>query len=118
MWIFTTSGFVSVVADTERPGNLLVRGRFRGDLERMFPGNRVRRTPKRDYPYRISVSREVVGNFLWNEAVTQVIYPNFKDAVPKKRASIYTRVWAMMASAGDVLRRRPKITSWEDEVYY
>jgi hypothetical protein len=41
----SSRGFYSIVSDRQRPGNLLVRARFEGDLEALFPGAKVRTTP-------------------------------------------------------------------------
>jgi len=52
VWIFTTAGFLSVVTDGQRPGNLLVRARARKDIETFAAAAEAPaplETPNRDY---------------------------------------------------------------------
>ena len=97
MWLFHPLGFASIVEDLEAPGNLLVRGRVAGDLERLFPGHgRPQVTPDRDYRYRMSLPRELVAERLAELALDEIDYPNFKDACPDDRHLPYLRVWTAM----------------------
>jgi hypothetical protein len=102
MWLVTTRGFFSVVADRDDAGAVLVRARAREDLEslaELVPGLEVEHTPRADYAYRARVPREV-----WASVVatlgTEIDYGNFKDAVARRqgleRASIYAVVWATL----------------------
>lgn len=99
MWLVTTRGFYSVVADHHEDGHVLVRARVREDLEALadlIPGLDVEETPERDYRFRASVPRE-----LWAAAAValadEIDYPNFKNAVAERqgseRAGTYGRVW-------------------------
>jgi hypothetical protein len=99
MWLITTRGFYSVVADHYEDGNVLVRARVREDLEALgdlIPGLEVEETPERDYRFRASVPREV-----WTATAgalaEEIDYPNFKNAVAERqgpeRAGTYGRVW-------------------------
>ena len=49
MWIFMKDAFLSIVDKGGDGSTLLVRGRHAGDIERVFPGAKVERTPARDY---------------------------------------------------------------------
>ena len=99
MWLITTRGFYSVVADHYEDGNVLVRARVREDLESLadlIPELEVEDTPERDYRFRASVPREV-----WETAAAalaeEIDYPNFKNAVADRqgsdRAHVYSDVW-------------------------
>lgn len=107
MWLITTRGFYSVVADHYEDGNVLVRARVREDLESLadlIPGLEVEETPERDYRFRASVPREV-----WRSVAAalaeEIDYPNFKDAVAERqgsgRAGTYGRVWRTLLDLQD-----------------
>jgi hypothetical protein len=98
MWIFLDDAFLSVVAHTERPDDLLVRARVSGDIERAFPGVDVLTTPDADYRYRAVVPRAEVGRVLARRAES-VDYPNFKssiDADERERSAACHQVWSVM----------------------
>ena len=108
MWIITTRGFLSVVqnADAKTPHEaLLVRARVREDLDRFADfvarhGDRpaVTATPRFDYGYRLTTSRQIFAAYL-AECVGALDYPNFKNEVADadpERAHIYTRVWGVL----------------------
>jgi transposase len=102
MWIFTTSGFLSIVADERRPGHALVRAQAREDLDAFCARTGAPEpveTPERDYHYRTSVPFAVLAADLAFEAQA-IDYPNFKAAVAERqghdRARLYGRVWSVM----------------------
>ena len=101
MWMFTGRGFYSVVAP-DTGGDLMIRGRVRGDLESRLPilepfarSRRVIETPRADYRYRLVVDTDEwlrVAEVL----AAEVDYPNFKAKVASSnpaRAATYGRVW-------------------------
>ena len=57
MWIFTDTGFISIVRKPEHPGVLTVRARDRHSLELLAAkaGVEIKRSPHGDYPYRVFV---------------------------------------------------------------
>jgi hypothetical protein len=96
MWIFLSDAFLSIVDHRTKPGVLLVRARLRGDLERVFPGARVERTPAADYLYRAEVPRERVASVI-ADAIRAVDYPNFKGSVREPdRLRACHDVWHVM----------------------
>jgi hypothetical protein len=106
MWIFTPSGFLSVVQDTRHPGALLVRARCREDVEafadavcRAQAGARpaVQQTATRDYRWRCTVSRAVFARWLYGQAMA-IDYPNFKSRVHGQpdRDRAYSEAWTAM----------------------
>jgi hypothetical protein len=102
MWVFLNNAMVSIVAHRTKPDHLLCRARIRGDLQRVFPGHRVTRTPDADYLYRCVVSRTEVALEL-SAAVAAIEYPNFKGSIPAseppQRARAYHRAWDAMMDA-------------------
>ena len=106
MWIFCKLGFFSAVQHRDKPDTLLVRSRFKGDLERLIGamtkeerellcGNpKVEITPNADYRYRTEI-RKVVFAELVRETAEDIDYPNFKDAVHDgtNRDWAYLNVW-------------------------
>ena len=101
MWIFLRDAFFSIVT-TNNPrqrDKLLVRSRFKGDIERHFPGHTVSTTLDRDYRFRAIVPRREVADVLAAE-VQGMTAPNFKDSVGEDwRHDVYLRVWTVMNHA-------------------
>jgi hypothetical protein len=112
MWIFTPTSFVSIVAHRSKPGVLLVRARLEGDLERLFPGCKVKETPDADYRFRAEIPRGRVADVI-REQVASLDYPNVKAAIPyggrqaDLRHDSMHEVWAVMnrAQGADARRR-------------
>ena len=106
MWIFCKLGFFSAVQHRNKPSTLLVRGRFRGDLERLLnslpPEDRamcspVMETPGADYLYRMEMLKHVFAKAV--EAIAgEIDYPNFKDSVHEgnwsPRDAAYMGCWS------------------------
>lgn len=102
MWIFTTSGFYSIVSDQQTPGNALVRARVRQDLEAFCARTDAPdpvETRDRDYRFRTSVSYATLAADLAAQAEA-IDYPNFKNEVAARqghdRAERYERIWWIM----------------------
>lgn len=100
MWLFTSNGFLSIVAHRERPGRMLVRGRTREDVEYfcdMAACGEPAETPGADYRWRVEASVELVAWFV-QQQVLELDYPSFKDAVAERqgyeRAHTYMDVWS------------------------
>jgi hypothetical protein len=106
MWVFLNNSFLSIVADKNGTFDLIVRARVKGDIERVFPGVKVTRTPNRDYLFRAFVDRETVANAI-SEAVLDISYDNFKDSVKEtRRKQHYSRVWWEMSNIQSNNRRQ------------
>jgi len=102
MWLFTPSGFFSIVTDQQIPGHALVRARVREDLEAFCERTGAPpplETPERDHRFRTSVQFPVLAAELARQAAA-IDYPNFKDAVAARqgyeRARRYGRIWSVM----------------------
>lgn len=102
MWLFTPTGFLSIVADREHHGNLLVRARARADIEAFVVATGApapTERPDRDYRWRTSVPAQVVATYVAGQ-VAAIDYENFKNAVAERhghdRAHRYAEVWSVM----------------------
>jgi formylmethanofuran dehydrogenase subunit D len=99
MWLFTTSGFISIV---EKDANhLAVRARDSLSLSSLAQSYDVviRKTPTADYPYRVFITKDQFKNWLSNQP-GQIQYKNFKSEVTitrgKKFSHALLKVWSAM----------------------
>jgi hypothetical protein len=101
MWVFTETGFVSVVRKNDRPDLYTVRSRDRQSLEPLAAMAKVEivASPLGDYPYRAYVEPAVFTEWLADQA-SQIEYSNFKSRVSQTRGLDYTDalhdVWVAM----------------------
>jgi len=106
MWIFTDTGFISIVRKPEYPSVLTVRARDRASLELLAKkaGVEIKRSPNGDYPYRVFVGD---GPFLewFLDRGGELKYSNFKNQVAKTRgyqfAHALADVWTAMLAVED-----------------
>ena len=122
MWIFCKLGFFSAVEHRERPDNLLIRARFKGDLERLIGamtkeerelicGNpKVEITPDADYRYRMECPKIWFSEVL-REQAEEIDYDNFKNAVHEgtARDGAYMDVWRALWAAQNFPKNRKKV---------
>jgi hypothetical protein len=106
MWVFATRGFISVVEDKNNSDNLMVRGRFRRDLQKLFPRAKISFTPDADYRYRISLPRRTVADAVF-ALIMRIDYHNFKETVDTSRSALYGNVWGILKRAQDANHRDP-----------
>lgn len=112
MWIFTDTGFISIVRKPEHPSVLTVRARDRASLEALAAraSVEIKRSPNGDYPYRVFVGD---GPFLewFLDRGGELKYSNFKNQVAKTRgyqfAHALNDVWAAMLAVEDEGSREP-----------
>ena len=125
MWVFTDTGFLSMVRDGEVPNHLLVRARVRADLEQFvelcqdfyrcpIPGG-IRESTNTDYRFRASVPAAAAGGILGMLA-SGIHYQNFKNRVhdvdpDPARHRAYIEVWTAMERLQRIhlMRKRPSI---------
>ena len=100
MWVMTTQGFYSAVADRDDPGSVIVRARTRDDIEalrKQIPAIRPFADPNADYRHRAVVSKADWVAALADLAA-EIDYDNFKNAVARAqgagRAHVYAAVWS------------------------
>ena len=60
MWLYTNKGFLSIVENFHDRTQLLVRGRFDGDIEALFPNAKIEVDAGTDYKYRTFLPRKEV----------------------------------------------------------
>jgi len=80
MWVFTQKGFLSIVRHTDKPNILIVRSRFQGHIERMFPKAQVIEDDKRDYRFRAELPIKKVSKVI-GRLVSEIDYDNFKNSL-------------------------------------
>jgi hypothetical protein len=101
MWIFTSTGFVSVVTHRDDPDLVVVRARDRVSLEPLIERTGAELNPWEswDYAFRIVVPRRVFASWLAEQAEA-IDYPNFKDSAKARRGGEFVtalgRVWQAM----------------------
>ena len=106
MWAITQTGFVSAVAHRDDSNFLMIRAR---DAESLRPlveqtGVAVTATPRGDYPYRITITRDQFADWMV-ASVNDIHYPNFKSRAHTTRGYEFThalhRVWEVMHDVED-----------------
>ena len=102
MWLFTSEGFISVVAHNEKPDTLLVRARDEGSLLSLVKatGATLRHSYTSDYPFRIEVSKEEYSAWVAGQ-ISHLDYGNYKahmwSARPEFSDALH-QVWSAMHS--------------------
>jgi hypothetical protein len=96
MWIFLRDSFLSIAQYEEEPRLLLVRGRYRGDLEKIFPEANVAEDLLGDYRFRTVIGRERVAQVLALR-ISQIDYLDLNDMVRGgDHSTAYDRVFGVM----------------------
>lgn len=106
MWLYLQDSFLSIVQDKDHPEHLHVRGRFAGDIERVFgpvmgKALKVRQVKPADYKFRATVPRALVAQVVASRLM-DIHYEGFKEGiagVDPARHSTYMRVWSIMCDA-------------------
>jgi len=80
MWLFTSGGFVSIVASRDCQDDLIVRARLKNHLLALFPKARVVETLEADYRFRSTLSRKAV-EMIAAKQVASITYDNFKRSI-------------------------------------
>ena len=106
MWVFTESGFVSVIRHHSEAGNLVIRARDYKSLEGIANaiGLDIEPTPGGDYPYRTVADDSAFATWL-SKQVMRIDYTNYKDHMEEARGHDFTdalhRVWTAMRQIED-----------------
>ena len=99
MWLFTTSGFVSVVSHS--PEVITVRSRNRASLAPISKSLNIeiKKTPHSDYPYRIELPKADFAQWA-SRQIEQITYSNFKSEASLLCDENYVeslhQVWSVM----------------------
>ena len=100
MWVFTSTGMLSVVAHRDLKGSLLVRARSPFHIREMFPYASVDQTLDADYPFRAVIERELFANVMLDYSLN-IDYDNFKNSIEEKNFHDHClEVWATMRRYG------------------
>ena len=96
MWVFTKTGFISIVQHREQVDLMIVRARCAAHLQSLFSGTEVLETRNADYRFRAFVHRDVVKSVL-TAAIDALDYSNFKDSIADAQYhDAASRVWEVM----------------------
>jgi hypothetical protein len=112
MWLFTETGFVSVVQDPQDKNKMVVRSRDKVSLEPLVASyaTKVIELKNRDYPYRVFLTRQQFVDWLVELGET-LEYTNYKTRAGQTRGHDFTRplhdVWSTMLQLED-LGKPPK----------
>lgn len=102
MWVCLSDAFLSIVEPEAASPVLRVRARRKGDIERVFPGAKVERTPGRDYLYRAHIDREIVAQVMADQ-VRGISYSNFKNSVRNNKLhDAFAGFWSIMARLQEI----------------
>jgi len=97
MWLCLNDAFLSIVHKECARDELLVRARRQGDIEKVFPGAKVKRSLTTDYLFRAVIKRDQVEAAMIGE-VRRINYANFKGSVPAGPLhDAYLRCWTAMS---------------------
>ena len=100
MWIFTSTGMLSVVAHRELEESVLVRARNPFHIGEMFPDVAVEETPNADYPSRAIIDRETFAKVMLDYSLN-IDYDNFKNSIKENNFHDQcVQVWAIMMRYG------------------
>lgn len=106
MWVFTESGFVSVIRHHSEAGKLVIRARDHQSLEGVANaiGLDIEPTPGSDYPYRAVAVDSAFVTWL-SKQVMRIDYTNYKDRMELSRghdfAGALLGVWSTMRQVED-----------------
>jgi len=101
LWLFTETGFVSVVRDVSEKDLLVARARDKESLAGLSEaaGVPLEETPLRDYPYRVHLPRKVFTVWLLKQ-VAELDYTNYKSRMWQTRGAKFAQplheVWSAM----------------------
>jgi hypothetical protein len=85
MWLYTHRGFLSIVQDFTDENQLVVRGKFKEDIQAYFPHALVEIDPNIDYKYKTCLPKaEVAARLLrYVQSELNVRYTKRKDEEQK-----------------------------------
>ena len=107
MWLFTTSGFLSIVQHKDLPGFFQVKSRSADPLEALWPDQEIEVIDWADYRFRITVRKERVIPVI-TATLESLDYTSFKNECSdhEEYHRALTRIWGTMFQFQDLLERR------------
>ena len=99
MWLFTTSGFLSVVQHNSMPERFQIKSRTADALRELWPDYEIEIIDWADYRFRITIEKSKALPVLFG-VMCSVDYTSFKGAFqPSSRYHMMlTKVWNIMYS--------------------
>lgn len=106
MWLFTQSGFFSIVKVIGDNDKFFVRARHKNDLENLIQlmnlKHPIHESNTADYPFRILICHQELLD-LTATLVNEIEYPNFKSKIAETKDQYdklpsYHEVWSIMRS--------------------
>ena len=105
MWLYTSNGYLSIVAHRVQPDHLLVRARHPNHIRALFPDVEITFMPSADYPFRVVLNRQVV-QLAVNDYLAHMEYDNFKASIDDEDYhDTCLSVWKSMRVYGKQHRR-------------
>lgn len=111
MWVFTRTGFYTVVENQKDKSTVLLRARVRTDMRDfldsyVYTGKEATKSQYKisfhlnyDYPYRVILPKSVFAKAM-EQASMDIDYEKFKEAVRKEqgpaRSNFYTMIWSKL----------------------
>jgi hypothetical protein len=117
MWLFSETGFVSIVRDPQDKDKMVVRARDKDSLKPLVEeyGVKIVNLKNRDYPHRVFLTRKQFVDWLIQTG-EDLEYTNYKNQVSKTRgydfASPLHDVWSTMLRLEDLGTPRFKQRSY------
>jgi len=100
MWVFTSTGMLSVVAHRGQPDSLLIRARSSTHITAMFGDVKVAHTPAADYPFRTVISRNSFAKRMADYS-QKIDYDNYKGSIMQNNFhDSCLKVWSVMRQYG------------------
>ena len=87
MWLYTHKGFLSIVQDFRDENQVVVRGKFKEDINAYFPDATVEIDTSIDYKYRTCLPKEVVANRLRNYVLSELNVRAIRRKAEEKKIS-------------------------------
>lgn len=87
MWLYTHKGFLSIVQDFRDENQVVVRGKFKEDINAYFPHALVEIDTSIDYKFRAYLPKEVVAERLQRYLLNELNVRRFRRTDEEKKIS-------------------------------
>jgi hypothetical protein len=85
MWLYTHKGFLSIVQDFKDESLVIVRGKFKEDIQTYFPSAKVKIDTDTDYKFRTSLPKVEVAERLWKYVLSELNVRRWERKKPKEK---------------------------------
>lgn len=105
MWLFTSQGFLSIVAHRDMQGFFLVRARRRSHLVALLPNAEIIHHRDADYPFRCLLSLVELQECVMHQ-LQAIDYDNYKNSILEDAYhDVCLDVWRTMWAYGFQFRK-------------